>query len=67
MNQAFFERAMKIIDNLTDEDIFSGLVEAGFDPDSITIRQYPELPEGYDPQAKPPPQTFPFTEPVFCG
>ena len=67
MNQAFLEHALQILDNLTDEDIFNGLVEAGFDPDSITIRQYPELPDGYDPQAKPEPFRHPFLDPVFCG
>lgn len=43
MNQAFFEYAMEIIENLTDEEIYAGLQEAGI---VATIRQYPE-PEFY--------------------
>lgn len=39
MNQAFFEEAMKIIDNLTDEEIYEGLKEYGIE---VSIRQYPE-------------------------
>lgn len=39
MNQAFFEYAMKVIDNLTDEELYEGLQRAGID---ATIRQYPE-------------------------
>lgn len=51
MNQAFFEYAKNVIDNLTTEEIYEGLVKAGFPVDSITVRQFPELPEEYDPRA----------------
>ena len=39
MNQAFYEYALGILDNLTNEEIYAGLQEAGID---ATIRQYPE-------------------------
>jgi len=39
MNQAFFEEAMKIIENLTDEEIYEGLKKHGIE---AYIRQYPE-------------------------
>lgn len=39
MNEAFFQYAMKRIDELTDEELAQGLIEAGFD---VVLRQYPE-------------------------
>jgi 3-methyladenine DNA glycosylase Tag len=39
MNQAFYEFALDKIANMTDEEIWAGLQEAGID---ATIRQYPE-------------------------
>lgn len=39
MNQAFYEYAKKIIENLTDEEIYEGLKKHGIE---ATLRQYPE-------------------------
>jgi len=39
MNQAFYEHAKKIIENLTVEELYEALTKAGID---VTVRQYPE-------------------------
>jgi hypothetical protein len=39
MNQEFLENALKIIDEMTDEELFESLKAFGID---VTIRQYPE-------------------------
>ena len=44
MNQAFFEHAKKVLDELTDEQMWEALTKAGID---CSIRQFPE-PEEVD-------------------
>lgn len=39
MNQAFYEFALKKIEEATPEELFEALTNAGID---VTIRQYPE-------------------------
>lgn len=54
MNQAYFEYAVNVIDSLSEGEIYEGMVKAGVDPDSISLRQYPE----------PAKSSFPFLEPT---
>lgn len=44
MNQEFFDHALEIIENISDEELYEALRSAGID---ATIRQYPE-PEDTD-------------------
>lgn len=42
MNQAFFDYATKLIEEMTDEELAESLKAAGFE---VTVRQYPEQEE----------------------
>lgn len=39
MNEAFFQYAMKRIDEMSDQELGQSLIDAGFD---VVLRQYPE-------------------------
>lgn len=42
MTEEMYQRGLKKLESMSTEELYAGLVDAGFHPDSLTVRQFPE-------------------------